>query len=120
MSQTIFDQRVTRIDRKHRTLAGGASYRVGPDGLIVAVPQRRFLSRVPSRGLMLLVGGVFAFKAALLVASGEGTYNARLADLAQGRPVEQAMAWLMWPDPLSRGLAAGVGLAYHMTGANRP
>jgi hypothetical protein len=120
MSQTTFDQRVSRIYDRHRALAGGASYRIGPDGLITAVPHRRYIPRFPSKGLLLLVGGAFAFKAALLVASGEGTYNARLADLANGRPVEQAMAWLMQPDPVTHAIVAGAGLATRMTGAHLP
>ncbi len=117
MTQTTFDQRVSNIHKKHGALAGGATYRIGPDGLIVAVPHRRFVPRFPAKGLLLLIGGAFGFKAALLVASGEGTYNARLADLAQGRPVEQAMAWLMHPDLVTRTIAAGVNLAFHLTDA---
>jgi hypothetical protein len=118
MSQTTFDQRVSRIHDRHRTLAGGASYRIDSDGLITAVPHRRFVPRFPSKGLLLLVGGAFAFKAALFVASGEATYNSRLAEMASGRPVEQAIAWLMQPDPVTRAIAAGVDLVSRMAGAN--
>ena len=120
MSQTTFDQRVSRIYDKHSALAGGATYRIDQDGLIVAIPQRRIVPRFPLKGLALLVGGAFAFKAALLVASGEGTYDTRLRELAQGRPVEQVMAWAMQPDAVTRALAAGVALVQRTTEANLP
>src|SRR5215207_4101228 len=106
MPQTTFDRRVTRLETKHRLLSAGVTYRIGSDGLITAHPNRRFLPRFPSRGLVLLVVTAFAFKAALLVASGEAAYNTRLAELAQGQSVERAMAWLMQPDPVTRAVAS--------------
>ncbi|EYD77993.1 hypothetical protein Rumeso_00454 [Rubellimicrobium mesophilum DSM 19309] len=119
MSQTTFDQRVSKIDDKHRLLSEGATYRVGPDGLIVAVPQRRFVPRFPMRGLALLLGGTFVFKAALLVASGEGTYHGRLSELAKGQPVERVMAWVMQPDPVTRLIARGMDMVVHAGVAER-
>jgi hypothetical protein len=68
----------------------------------------------------MLLGGAFVFMAALFLASGEVTYNGRLAELEAGRPVEQAMAWLMQPDPVTRAMAAGVGLLYHMAESGHP
>ena len=120
MPQTTFDQRVSKIYQRHRSLSEGASYRIDSDGLILAVPHRRFVPRFPGKGLLLLLGGAFAFKAALFIASGEATYNSRLAEMAQGRLVEQAMAWLMQPDPSTRVIAAGVQLAVHLTGPRLP
>ena len=120
MPQTTFDQRVSKIYDRHRALSEGASYSIGPDGLIVAVPHRRFVPRFPGKGLLLLLGSAVAFKAALFVASGEATYNNRLEEMAQGRPVEQAMAWLMQPDPATRALAAVADLAVHHTSARLP
>jgi hypothetical protein len=118
MTQTTFDHRVTQLEAKHRRLSDGVSYRIGPDGLIMAYPHRRFSPRFPGRGLVLLVTTAFAFKAALFVASGEASYNARLAELSQGLPVERAMAWLMQPDVVTRAVAQGVGLVSQATGAN--
>jgi hypothetical protein len=110
MPQTTFDRRVTQLETKHRLLSDGVSYRIGPDGLITAHPSRRFMPRFPSRGLFLLLLTAFAFKAALFVASGEAAYEARLAELAQGRAVERTMAWVMQPDPLTQALAAAVAV----------
>ncbi|HVG49455.1 MAG TPA: hypothetical protein VM899_15130 [Rubellimicrobium sp.] len=118
MPQTTFDQRVTQLTTKHRLLAEGVSYRIGPDGLITAHPSRRFLPRFPSRGLMLLLATAFAFKAALLVASGDAAYTARLAELAQGRGVEQAMAWVMQPDPVTQAIVSGIALMSQAAGAD--
>jgi len=118
MPQTTFDRRVTQLETKHRRMSAGVSYRIGPDGLITAHPDRRFLPRFPSRGLVLLLLTAFAFKAALLVASGEAAYNARLADLAKGQTVERTMAWLMQPDPVTRALASTVAKGLHAAGAD--
>ena len=120
MTQTTFDRRVTQVQAKHRRLSDGVSYRIGPDGLITAYPSRRFLPRFPSRGLLLLLATVFVFKSALLLVSGEAVYGARLTELAQGRTVEQAMAWVMQPDPVTRALASGLAMMSHATATELP
>lgn len=120
MPQITFDRRVTRLENKRRLLSGGVSYRIGPDGLITAQPHRRFSPRFPAKGLLLLLAMAFAFKAALLVASGEAAYDSRLAQLAQGGTIEQAMAWLMQPDAVTRAAASGAATVMRMAGAELP
>lgn len=118
MPQPTFDQRVTYLTAKHRLLANGVSFKVGPDGLITAHPSRRYLPRFPGRGLMLLLVTAFAFKSALLMVSGEAAYNARLAEMAKGRTVEQAMAWVMQPDPVTRAIVSGIAMMSHAAGTD--
>lgn len=108
MSQTTFDHRVAKLSEKHRLLAEGVTYRIGPNGLIVALPQRRFTPRFPVKGVLFLLAAAFAFKTFLFMASGEAAYHARLAELAEGRQVERLMAWAMQPDPATRAAASAV------------
>jgi len=118
MPQTTFDRRVTRLENKHRQLAEGVTYRIGPDGLITAHPNRRILPRFPSRGLVLLLVTAFAFKTGLLVASGDAAYDSRLAELAQGRTVERTMAWVMQADPVTQAAASAVRKMAQAAGAD--
>lgn len=105
MSQPSFDDRLNRVSRKHRSLTSGTVYRIGPDGLISAEPDRRVALRFPIRPLLLIAGVAFVFKVVLFIGLGEGTYMARLALLQEGRVVERAAAWVMQPDPATRALA---------------
>ena len=105
MSQTTFGRRVTKLEDKHRLLSGGVTYRVGPDGLITAQPDRRYSPRFPLRGILALLAGALAFKIVLFVASGEAAYGERVAELSGGSTIERAMAWVMQPDPITRAVA---------------
>jgi hypothetical protein len=105
MSHTTFGRRVTKLADKHRLLSGGVTYRIGPDGLITAYPERRYAPRFPLLGVLALLAGAFAFKVVLFVASGEAPYGERLAELASGGAVEQTLAWVMQPDPATRAVA---------------
>lgn len=105
MSQPSFDDRLNRVSRKHRNLTSGTVYRIGPDGLISAEPDRRARLRFPLRPLLFLAGVAFVFKVVLFVGLGEGTYMGRLGLLQQGGVVERASAWAMQPDPVTRALA---------------
>ncbi|CAA9408832.1 MAG: hypothetical protein AVDCRST_MAG15-1465 [uncultured Rubellimicrobium sp.] len=105
MSQPSFDDRLNRVSRKHRNLTSGMVYRLGPDGLISAEPDRRATVRFPLRPLLFIAGVAFVFKVVLFVGLGEGTYMARLSHLQEGRVVERAAAWAMQPDPATRALA---------------
>lgn len=106
MPHPSFDLRLILLEEKHRLLADGATYRVGADGLITAQPICGVIARAPTRGLLLLLVGVFVFKASLFVMAGEGVYEARRAELASGSIVEQAAAWIMQSDPITQALAA--------------
>jgi hypothetical protein len=109
MSHASFDQRLSRLTDRHRRLSLGVTYRVRPDGLIVAAPKRRLLPRFPLRPLLAVLATAFALKAVLFVTMGEATYEARRALLAEGSAVEAAAAWAMQPDPAVRALEALVG-----------
>lgn len=114
MSQTTFDERLSRINHKHRRMSLGVSYRIGPDGLIIPVARRRIGPRFPLRALLLVIVMGYAFKAALFVGLGEGTYVARLSLLGEGGALGQAVTWAMQPDPVVRTaalLAANADLA---------
>ena len=115
MSHVAFDERLYRINEKHRRLSVGVSYRIGEDGLIIPVPRRRFEPNFPARSLILLLLMAYAFKAALFVGLGEGLYVGRLALLEDGGQLGQAAIWLMQPDPVVRtaaALAAGADMAF--------
>lgn len=93
-----FEHRVRRVARKHRAMAQGIVHRMGADGLVSAYPRRRMPS-FPLRGLMVLIGAAFLFKACLFAALGASVYEDRVALLQSGSIVEQGGAWVMQADP---------------------
>lgn len=97
-AEITFEQRVRHLASKHRRMAGGISHRLGRDGLITAHPRRRRPS-FPLRGLMILLGAAFLFKAFLYASLGAGVYNQRVDLLYAGSIVEQGGAWVMQADP---------------------
>lgn len=106
MSDAIreFNARLRRIDGHHARLERGYVGKVRSDGLIVFKPRRR-RPTIPVRGLTYLVLGFIFFKAVVLAHLGGVTYEARVAQLAEGHLLEQAGAAIMRPDPLSRWMA---------------
>jgi len=100
-----FNARVRRIDTAHTRLDRGYVGKVRSDGLIVFEPRRR-LPKIPLRGLLYVALGFVFFKAVVLAHLGAVTYEARIARLAEGHSLEQAGAWVMQPDPLTRRVAA--------------
>ncbi len=105
MSQTSFYQRVSRLTDKHDRLALGVTYRVGPDGLITAVPQRRLLPRFPFKPLLTVLLLGWGFKAILFAGLGEAEFESRRALLLDGNAVERAVGWAMQPEPAVRTAA---------------
>lgn len=93
-----FDQRLRRISKQHRKLAGGYVTSVNHDGLIIARP-RRHGPRFPWKGLMLTAAMFLLFKGFLFASLGEITYEERVAKLRAGTVVEQAGAFAMQADP---------------------
>jgi hypothetical protein len=61
MSQISFDERVSRLHRKHHRLKVGVTYRVDPDGLMRPVPASRVRPRFPLRPLIALLAFAFGF-----------------------------------------------------------
>ena len=99
-----FEQRVRHLASKHRRMAHGIAHRMGRDGLITAHPRRRSPS-FPLRGLMVLLGAAFLFKAFLLSSLGASVYTERVALLSAGSIVEQGGAWVMQADPATVWIA---------------
>lgn len=95
-----FDERLQKIDRRHRKLARGYVTSVNHDGLIIAEPkpQRRSF---PWRGTLLVLLGFMAFKAFLHFQIGALAYDDRVARLAEGTAVEKVGAYVMAADPVT-------------------
>lgn len=103
-----FRGRVSRLQSKHAKYAQGYSARVQSDGLIVLEP-RRMRSRVSGKVFVLVVLAFFGFKAFLMAALGFGSYDERVARLAEGTAVERAGALVMQSDPVSLWMAEKIG-----------
>ncbi|MCC6008345.1 MAG: hypothetical protein JJU40_11780 [Rhodobacteraceae bacterium] len=67
--------------------------------------RRRGSLRLVLRFVMLLVLGAIGFKAGLLIHLGIDAFEARVAQLEQGGPVDRAGSVLMARDPLTDALA---------------
>lgn len=95
-----FDERLNKIDTRHRKLARGYVMSVNHDGLIIAEPkpQRRGF---PWRGTLLILVGLIAFKGFLHFQIGAAAYDERVARLAEGTAVEQVGAYAMTADPVT-------------------
>lgn len=96
-----FDRRMRRISRRHSKLSHGYVTTVNDDGMVVAKPKRK--SRMGTlRSLALLFLVMVMFKGVLHARLGEADYQARIDSLAAGTTVEQAGAWVMFADPLTK------------------
>jgi hypothetical protein len=104
-----FDERLTRVEAKRRSISKGAVYSVNHDGLIISRPRRRGL-RFPLRGLFVAIVGLMMFKIGLVVALGAATYTSRVGALADGTAFERAGAWVMAADPSTLWVATQIKL----------
>lgn len=104
-TQQHFQRRLGALGRKHAAMGNGYTTKVGRDGLIIVKPKRRIHTGFPFKGLLALVLGFFVFKAFMLASLSEITYSERVEKLQQGTHVEQAGAYLMQIDPVTRGIA---------------
>lgn len=95
-----FDDRMRRINRRHRKLSRGFVTMVNSDGLIVAKPARTRLG-FPWRGLLLTLIALLTFKAMLYQQLGPQDYAARVASLQSGSVVDQIGAYAMTIDPVT-------------------
>ena len=105
-AELTFDQRLRRLARKHRRMQDGVVRKMQPDGLITFQP-RRAAPKLPMRAPVLLALMALMFKAFLLAWHGDTGYAARLVPLQQGTMIEQGVAWVLQPDPMTQTLAAG-------------
>ena len=104
-----FDERLRRVGRKHRAMAQGYTFRMRPDGLMVATPYHRSRPPVSIRSIVFFLAAIVVFKAFLLAHLGPQTYEERLDHLRAGTLVERTGAYVMQSDPASRLLADQLG-----------
>lgn len=104
-----FDKRVSRINkRKRKQSANGVTLVVAEDGLISTRAARR-TPRFPWRGVFLTFAVFFALKGMLLAHLGPITYDGRVAKLESGTVFEQAGAFAMKADPVTKWTAETIG-----------
>ena len=100
-----FQERLRQLDRKHAKAAHGFRARMRSDGLIVVEPQKVVRSRISGKVFILFLVVGLMFKGFLVAALGYSSYDARVAQLAQGSFVERGGAFLMQRDPISTRIA---------------
>ncbi len=81
-----FDERLQKIDKRHRQLARGYVMSVNHDGLVIAEPkpQRRSF---PWRGTLFILVGLMIFKGFLHFQIGAAAYDERVAYAMTADPV---------------------------------
>lgn len=101
-----FDSRVGKINHAHAGRERGYAISIRKDGLISFIPKSRYYNlRLPLRGLIFLIIGVFLFKGLIIAHVGNSVYQERLTLLKEGSFVEQAGAYVMQVDPVSQVIA---------------
>lgn len=108
-NQTNFSDRIRRIDRQHRRMAGAYVELVERDGLLVPKVARRRRRAFPLRSLVIALIGFVVFKGFLLAQLGPITYESRLEKLRGGAAPEQVAAWVMHADPAAMWIAKQLG-----------
>lgn len=103
-----FEDRLTKLDRKHRAMGKGMTASLRGDGLIVVKPKG-FRPYLPARGAVMLIAGFLAFKGLMLAAIGPDAYGERVADLQSGSIFEKAGAAVMQIDPVTQTVATTLG-----------
>lgn len=99
-----FHKRQDALRRKHSRMSQGYVTRVNRNGLIEQVPDKKvggFALGLIVRMALVVVG----FKVLALSWLGEQAYAGHLEALSQGAAYEQAGAWLMQIDPVTRKLS---------------
>ena len=98
-----FRKREQAVRRKHIRMSQGYITRIGRNGVIEQVPDRKLGAN--GLGLLLRLAVVLtAFKVLVLTWLGETVYLETLDALSRGLTHEKAGAWLMQIDPLTRKL----------------
>lgn len=99
-----FQKRLRSLDRKNRAMERGFTTQLRADGLLVVKPKRRVYG-VSLRSVVLFLAAFICFKGFALSQVGQVTYDAKVAELAQGTVVEQLGALVMQSDPVSEFVA---------------
>ncbi|MEM9709995.1 MAG: hypothetical protein AAF871_14530 [Pseudomonadota bacterium] len=107
VNQKKFSLRMNKINRRHARLSRGYVMSVNHDGLVVAEPRARG-SIIPWRGILFLLCGALLVKGVMFAQIGEDAYDARVASLAAGNQIEQAGAYVLGADPVTRWIGAQV------------
>ncbi len=100
-----FKKRLRTLERRTRAMERGFTTQLRADGLLVVKPKRRAFG-ISSRAVFLFLAAFICFKGFTLSQVGQVTYDAKVAELAQGTFVEQAGALVMQSDPVSEFVAA--------------
>ncbi len=101
-----FENRLKRINRRHRQAARGYVQLVERNGILIPVATRRARRRgFPAVGLLMTVAGFLAFKGFLYAWLGPLTYADRVSELAQGNVAERVGGWMMAADPVTQWIA---------------
>lgn len=95
-----FENRLSRLIRKHQAMTHGYITTMQPDGLIVAKP-RRASSPISGRSVLIFLAAFLLFKAVLMASLGHAAYDDRVARLQEGSVVEKVGAFAMQGDPLT-------------------
>lgn len=99
-----FEKRIASVTTKHRQMARGYTAKIGNDGLILVEPKAQ-RSLFGFRIFLCVVFVILLVKSLMITSVGLATYQNRLDALATGTSFEQAVAWGMQPDAVSRYLA---------------
>ncbi|MFT7592973.1 MAG: hypothetical protein ACI8R4_000284 [Paracoccaceae bacterium] len=106
--QLHFDERLRRLERKHRAMSRGYTTHMRSDGLIVAKPRRAQVT-ISGKSILLFLLAFIAFKGFLVANLGALGYEERLDRLKNGTLIEKAGAFVMQIDPLSQFTAEQIG-----------
>ncbi|MFK7879714.1 hypothetical protein [Roseobacter sp.] len=102
-----FEKRVASVNTKHQKLSRGYTAKIDDTGLIQVEPKRE-RSFYGLRIIVFIVAGVLLVKSLMISSVGIATYENRIQELSAGMAVEQAAAWVMQPDRLSRYVAENI------------
>lgn len=99
-----FEKRKKTVRRKHTRMARGYVTKMNREGLMVQRPDNK-VGGFAKRLLFLAIIGFVGFKTLLLAGLGEADYIERVATLENGSVYEQAGAFLMQIDPVTKVIA---------------
>lgn len=103
-AQRSFHKREQALRRKHIRMSQGYVTRMSRNGIIEQVPDRN----VGGIGLRLVLRAaivIMAFKVLAFAWLGESQYLSKVEALSGGAVYEQAGAWIMQADPVTRAVA---------------
>lgn len=104
-----FDKRVRTIARKNRRIARGHTTYIDSMGIVRKKSVKRG-PHIPFRGLFTIALGFCLFKAVVLASAGSKVYDTRLDGMLGGTAFEQAGAWALQIDPVTRFMAGIIGI----------